>query len=234
MLEAGWAAFTAELSAAPDLDSIIASHARYLDGVLQKALLAERSQLLLKQLLTLFDVVLRFRALADRVSEMAAAAAPPEPAAVAEYGAKLDAVAQNYGTLLEGFLNLLPVQKHVDLRQLLFRLDFSVRRERHCHSLRESRFAESGAPRPAGVLLHGASDHVHDAGAGAAQRGGGGGGYAGRWRLLERQGRPRRDGALAGREVGTARARRGDESNPSQRCNRNLVAATLCRRMRGT
>ena len=39
---------------------------------------------------------------------------------------QLDSIAGDYATLLEGFLALLPVQKHVDLRFLLFRLDFTL------------------------------------------------------------------------------------------------------------
>ncbi|XP_050227169.1 gamma-tubulin complex component 3 [Mercurialis annua] len=40
-------------------------------------------------------------------------------------GQELDAIAKEYTTLLEGFLSQLPVQHHVDLKFLLFRLDFT-------------------------------------------------------------------------------------------------------------
>ncbi|KDP24650.1 hypothetical protein JCGZ_25566 [Jatropha curcas] len=40
-------------------------------------------------------------------------------------GQELDSVAKEYTTLLEGFLSQLPVQQHVDLKFLLFRLDFT-------------------------------------------------------------------------------------------------------------
>lgn len=40
-------------------------------------------------------------------------------------GQELDAVAKEYSSLLEGFLSQLPVQQHVDLKFLLFRLDFT-------------------------------------------------------------------------------------------------------------
>ncbi|KAJ9184667.1 hypothetical protein P3X46_004371 [Hevea brasiliensis] len=40
-------------------------------------------------------------------------------------GQELDAIAKEYTTLLEGFLSQLPVQQHVDLKFLLFRLDFT-------------------------------------------------------------------------------------------------------------
>lgn len=71
MLEAGWVEFQAELETSKDLDGVIAAHDRYLDSVLQKVLLGEKSQLLLRQLATIFDVVLRFRAVCDRIYEQA-------------------------------------------------------------------------------------------------------------------------------------------------------------------
>ncbi|KAI9153375.1 hypothetical protein LWI28_010456 [Acer negundo] len=40
-------------------------------------------------------------------------------------GQELDAIASEYTSLLEGFLAQLPVQQHVDLKFLLFRLDFT-------------------------------------------------------------------------------------------------------------
>lgn len=98
--------------------------------MLQKVLLGEKSQLLLRQLTTIFDVVLRFRAVCDRVYEQVSTQLLSEVSVdqAADIRAKLDGISSDYSTLLEGFLNLLPVQKHVDLRTLLFRLDFSVSR----------------------------------------------------------------------------------------------------------
>jgi gamma-tubulin complex component 3 len=108
-----------------------------------KALLGERSALLAQQLSTLFELMLRFRALADRVFEAArdaaaqaslasligdeqrAATAAAAAGLVPDAAAQLDTLAGDYATLLEGFLNLLPVQRHVDLRSLLFKMDFS-------------------------------------------------------------------------------------------------------------
>lgn len=40
-------------------------------------------------------------------------------------GQDLDAVAKEYKSLLEGFLAQLPVQQHIDLKFLFFRLDFT-------------------------------------------------------------------------------------------------------------
>ena len=110
---------------------------------MSKALLGERSALLAQQLSTLFELMLRFRALADRVFEAARDAAAQASLAsligdaeraqtasaaaslVPDVAQQLDTLAGDYSTLLEGFLNLLPVQRHVDLRSLLFKMDFS-------------------------------------------------------------------------------------------------------------
>uniref|UniRef100_A0A2P2JIY1 Gamma-tubulin complex component n=1 Tax=Rhizophora mucronata TaxID=61149 RepID=A0A2P2JIY1_RHIMU len=40
-------------------------------------------------------------------------------------GQDLDAIAKEYTTLFEGFLSQLPVQQHIDLKFLMFRLDFT-------------------------------------------------------------------------------------------------------------
>lgn len=109
---------------------------------MSKALLGERSALLAQQLSTLFELMLRFRALADRIFEAARDAAAQASLAsligdgersaqhtaaalVPDAAQQLDTLAGDYSTLLEGFLNLLPVQRHVDLRSLLFKMDFS-------------------------------------------------------------------------------------------------------------
>ena len=164
VLEHSWLEFTAAMGSAADLDGLIAAHEAYLDAIVAKALLGDRSALVAQQLGSLFDLMLRFAGLADRLFDVAREAAsqagldgrqrgsrgsggmtsrdPEEdgggggtpagrpPAGplppLAEMGAQLDALAGTYAQLLEGFLNLLPVQKHVDLRALLFRLDFST------------------------------------------------------------------------------------------------------------
>ncbi len=147
VLEHSWQQFMEEMTLAKDLDGLIDAHERYLEAIVSKALLGERSALLTQQLGTLFELMLRFRGLADRLFEAARDAAAQAslaalvgdtatggsngvpPAAVqlaADAGGQLDVLAADYSTLLEGFLNLLPVQKHVDLRSLLFRLDFST------------------------------------------------------------------------------------------------------------
>lgn len=37
----------------------------------------------------------------------------------------LDALAKEYSTVFEGFISQLPIQQHVDLKFLMFRLDFT-------------------------------------------------------------------------------------------------------------
>lgn len=43
----------------------------------------------------------------------------------ASIGEEMDGIAVEYSSLLEGFIAQLPVQQHVDLKFLSFRLDFS-------------------------------------------------------------------------------------------------------------
>lgn len=40
-------------------------------------------------------------------------------------GQDLDSISKEYSSLLENFISQLPVQQHVDLKFLLFRLDFT-------------------------------------------------------------------------------------------------------------
>lgn len=156
VLEYSWANFLEEMEDAQDLDDLIAAHEKYLTSIIEKALLGERSKLLCKTLFSLFDLILRFRGLADRLHENARAvqarsdssarkklgkelqtaglrSATGRKMANTEFtveflkgmGEEMDGVAAEYSSLLEGFIAQLPVQQHVDLKFLSFRLDFS-------------------------------------------------------------------------------------------------------------
>lgn len=70
VLECSWSDFLAEVDAAADLDALIAAHETYLDTILKKSLLGERSQQLCKRLFTIFDTILRFKGFADRLYEI--------------------------------------------------------------------------------------------------------------------------------------------------------------------
>ncbi|BBM99355.1 gamma-tubulin complex component 3 [Marchantia polymorpha subsp. ruderalis] len=153
VLEFSWANFLEEMEVAHDLDELIAAHEKYLGSIVEKALLGERSQLLCKTLFSLFDLILRFRGLADRLFENARemdarSQNPTKQRAkkdfhiatlsgrkssmsslsgdfLATIGEEMDGVAVEYSSLLEGFIAQLPAQQHVDLKFLSFRLDFS-------------------------------------------------------------------------------------------------------------
>eukprot|EP00250_Pteridium_aquilinum_P012464 c20743_g1_i1 orf=307-2976(+) len=152
VLEYSWANFSDEMEDAQDLDDLIAAHEKYLTSIIEKALLGERSKLLCKTLFSLFDLILRFRGLADRLYENARAVQARSDSsarkklerellhstagrkmASSEFtveflkgmGEEMDGVAAEYSSLLEGFIAQLPVQQHVDLKFLSFRLDFS-------------------------------------------------------------------------------------------------------------
>ncbi|KAL3701451.1 hypothetical protein R1sor_019473 [Riccia sorocarpa] len=152
VLEFSWANFLAEMEVAHDLDELIAAHEKYLSSIVEKALLGERSQLLCKTLFSLFDLILRFRGLADRLFENARETEARNQNAARQrskdlhsgsfsgrkssmsslsgdfltsISEEMDAVAVEYSSLLEGFIAQLPAQQHVDLKFLSFRLDFS-------------------------------------------------------------------------------------------------------------
>lgn len=152
VLEHSWAKFLEEMEDAQDLDDLIAAHEKYLTSILEKALLGERSKLLCKTLFSLFDLILRFRGLADRLYENARAVQARSDSSARKklereilmstggrkfssaeltieflkgMSDEMDGVAAEYSSLLEGFIAQLPVQQHVDLKFLSFRLDFS-------------------------------------------------------------------------------------------------------------
>ncbi|OWM78975.1 gamma-tubulin complex component 3 [Punica granatum] len=164
VLEVSWSNFSHEMEVAKDLDDLLSAHEKYLNSILEKSLLGERSQALHKSLFILFDLILRFRSHADRLSEgiheLQARTSesslasrdknksrrrvndgPSETSSWAADGRKaltqrageflrnmrqdLDSISKEYTSLLEGFLSQLPVQQHVDLKFLMFRLDFT-------------------------------------------------------------------------------------------------------------
>ncbi|GJN33848.1 hypothetical protein PR202_gb22474 [Eleusine coracana subsp. coracana] len=66
VLEVSWARFSDEMDAAKDLDDLLMAHDKYLTSILEKSLLGERSQGILRNLFALFDIILQFRSHADR------------------------------------------------------------------------------------------------------------------------------------------------------------------------
>jgi gamma-tubulin complex component 3 len=66
VLEVSWAHFSDEMEASRDLDDLLSAHERYLDSIVEKSLLGERSSTLRASLFALFELVLRFRSHADR------------------------------------------------------------------------------------------------------------------------------------------------------------------------
>ncbi|XP_062112176.1 gamma-tubulin complex component 3 [Humulus lupulus] len=69
VLEVSWSTLSNEMEVAKDLDDLLAAHEKYLNSIVEKSLLGERSQTLYKSLFVLFDLILRFRSHADRLYE---------------------------------------------------------------------------------------------------------------------------------------------------------------------
>ncbi|KAK9169980.1 hypothetical protein Syun_002120 [Stephania yunnanensis] len=160
VLEVSWANFVDEMESARDLDDLLAAHEKYLQSIVEKSLLGERSQTLCKTLFLLFDLILQFRSHADRlyegVHELQARTAVSALSSqgrtktrqkqndesswggggrkaltklagefLQTIGQDLEKISKDYSSSLEGFIAQLPMQQHVDLKFLLFRLDFT-------------------------------------------------------------------------------------------------------------
>ncbi|GAA0151777.1 non-motor microtubule binding protein [Lithospermum erythrorhizon] len=161
VLEVSWSNFLKEMELAKDLDDLLEAHEKYLLSIIEKSLLGERSQNLHKNLFVLFDLILRFRSLADRlfegINELQSRTVDNSSRDKARshsqskkssqsgswlgegrkaltlragdffynMGQDIDAIAKEYSSLFHGFISQLPVQQHVDLKFLTFRLDFT-------------------------------------------------------------------------------------------------------------
>ncbi|KAI9122320.1 hypothetical protein K1719_007009 [Acacia pycnantha] len=161
VLEVSWSNFLNEMEVAKDLDDLLAAHEKYLHSIVEKSLLGERSQSIYKSLFIVFDLILRFRSLADRLyeginelqsritessfqdqnkSRKQISKSVEHESWIAD-GRKaltqraveflqsmeqnMNVIAEEYSSFQEEFISQLPVQKHVDLKFLFFRLDFN-------------------------------------------------------------------------------------------------------------
>ncbi|KAG6504408.1 gamma-tubulin complex component 3-like isoform X1 [Zingiber officinale] len=151
VLEVSWAHFSEEMDAARDLDDLLAAHDKYLNSIVEKSLLGERSLGVFKILFDLFDLILRFRSHAERwfesIFELQQRGRGKSRTKNKEHGSwldggrkaimqqagqflklmseDLDKIAKEYSASLDAFIYQLPMQQHVDLKFLLFRLDFT-------------------------------------------------------------------------------------------------------------
>ncbi|XP_031497208.1 gamma-tubulin complex component 3 isoform X2 [Nymphaea colorata] len=155
VLEESWSSFLKELDEARDLDALLAAHEKYLNSILEKSLLGERTKDICKVLFILFDLILQFRSLAERLYEgirdfQSRERTKSRPKSRNEMskpntyfggsrkafsqftaellkriGEDLDKIVKEYSSVLEGFISQLPVEQHVDLKFLFFRLDFT-------------------------------------------------------------------------------------------------------------
>lgn len=65
VLEVSWARFSEEMDVTKDMDGLLAAHEKYLSSIMEKSLLGERSQGIVRTLFALFDLILRFRSHAE-------------------------------------------------------------------------------------------------------------------------------------------------------------------------
>ncbi|MQL85494.1 hypothetical protein Taro_018021 [Colocasia esculenta] len=154
VLEVSWAHFSEEMDDAKDLDDLLAAHEKYLGSILEKSLLGEKSMEINRTLFALFDHILKFRSNADRWFEGIYELQPRGKSKsklmkdqqsknsswidggrkaliqragiiLKKMGEDLNIIAKEYSFSLKSFISQLPVQQHVDLKFLLFRLDFT-------------------------------------------------------------------------------------------------------------
>ncbi|TVU09748.1 hypothetical protein EJB05_43242, partial [Eragrostis curvula] len=149
VLEVSWARFSDEMDAAKDLDDLLMAHDKYLTSILEKSLLGDRSQGIRKNLFALFDIILQFRSHADRwferIFELQLRGKGKSKSKDAgswtdggrkamiqsagelfrKMGEDLESIGKDYKASLDAFISQLPMQQHVDLKFLLFRLDFT-------------------------------------------------------------------------------------------------------------
>ncbi|PKA47028.1 Gamma-tubulin complex component 4 like [Apostasia shenzhenica] len=153
--EVSWAHFSEEMDASKDLDDLLAAHEKYLNSIVEKSLLGKKSQGILRNLFVLFDQILQFRSLADRWFERIyelqlrgkSKSRSKSKDDLSKMSLRLDGgrkdlihlareflrkmsedlsiIAKEYSTALDAFIFQLPMQQHIDLKFLSFRLDFS-------------------------------------------------------------------------------------------------------------
>mmetsp|Transcript_582 Transcript_582/g.1179 ORF Transcript_582/g.1179 Transcript_582/m.1179 type:complete len:179 (+) Transcript_582:3-539(+) len=70
VLEESWTEFEGKMKNASDLDTLIEAHETYLNNIVEKALLGERSQALIRQLNLVFDLIMRFQGFSGRIQEI--------------------------------------------------------------------------------------------------------------------------------------------------------------------
>ena len=70
VLEESWTEFEAKIKDAGDLDALVNAHETYLDNIVEKALLGERSQALVRQLNLVIDLIMRFEGFSGRIQEI--------------------------------------------------------------------------------------------------------------------------------------------------------------------
>ncbi len=61
VIEANWKTFMDEVRKAKGLDDVLRMHQKMVDAILEKVLLTSKNEGLYKQLVQLFDLILRFR-----------------------------------------------------------------------------------------------------------------------------------------------------------------------------
>ncbi|KAI3472133.1 hypothetical protein Pfo_029621 [Paulownia fortunei] len=148
VLEVSWSNFSKELEAAKDLDDLLGAHEKYLysitlftlfDLILRFRSHADRLYEGINELQSrTTDSSSRDKSRLQRPSSNRSSEPGPwlgegrkdltrrAGEFLRNMGQDIDAIAKEYSSVFEGFISQLPVQQHVDLKFLTFRLDFTA------------------------------------------------------------------------------------------------------------
>jgi gamma-tubulin complex component 3 len=196
VLEAAWHWLEEKLNTGGggDLDALVAAHETYLQQIVDKAMMGRASRALLAHLLKIFDLILRFGYVQERLHNAVLAEAERRIAdgddsgdeatrrLSRQFAGQVALMEQQYHELLSSFLDALSQPSSLDLEFLRFRLDFN---EFYSHRAAAVHATGGGAARGSSVDGGGgdAGDGVQSRGgrgaSGGAAAGGGAGGIDG-------------------------------------------------------
>ncbi|GFY99835.1 spindle pole body component 98 [Actinidia rufa] len=135
VLEVSWSTFVNEMEAAKDLDDLLAAQETYLDSIVENQ--ADRLyegifELQSKTVESCRDKGKSRLHPSDKTSKPGSWVSEGRKAItqraiefLRNMEQDLDVIGKEYSSLLEGFISQLPLQQHIDLKFLLFRLDFN-------------------------------------------------------------------------------------------------------------
>ncbi|XP_042149058.1 gamma-tubulin complex component 3 [Ixodes scapularis] len=146
VIECAWAELETRVDQAQDLDEVVKAHDDFLSALMTRALLDPESRDILSELRSIFDQVLRFNEVQERLltqlEQTRAGGGKQQPrsqrSVISEAQAAVRVISDTYQKLVQGFLVSLSCHDDINLQGLGFRLDFSEFYNLQNHQLRSS------------------------------------------------------------------------------------------------